>query len=77
MAARGKKAQLALFNLNAIPVQVAGLLIEELSASLADRECGFDDGNYFSRCFRNVMGRSPRGYRKSRSSHVNPKSLAY
>jgi AraC-like DNA-binding protein len=39
--------------------------------------CGFDDGNYFSRCFRNVMGRSPREYRKSQSSHTNPKSLAY
>jgi len=27
--------------------------------------CGFDDSNYFSRCFRRVMGRSPREYRKA------------
>ena len=25
--------------------------------------CGFDDGNYFSRCFRKVTGRTPREYR--------------
>ncbi len=25
--------------------------------------CGFEDSNYFSRCFRKIMGRSPREYR--------------
>jgi AraC-like DNA-binding protein len=27
--------------------------------------CGFDDSNYFSRCFRKVTGRTPREYQKS------------
>jgi len=26
--------------------------------------CGFEDSNYFSRCFRKVMGRTPREYQK-------------
>jgi AraC-like DNA-binding protein len=26
--------------------------------------CGFEDSNYFSRCFRKVMGRTPRDYQK-------------
>jgi len=28
-------------------------------------ECGFSDGNYFSRCFRNLMGQSPTHYRQN------------
>jgi AraC-like DNA-binding protein len=27
--------------------------------------CGFEDSNYFSRCFRQVMGRTPRDYQKA------------
>jgi AraC-like DNA-binding protein len=27
--------------------------------------CGFEDSNYFSRCFRKVMGRSPRDYQRT------------
>ena len=37
-----------------------GLRISEIAS-----QCGFDDSNYFSRCFRQATGQSPRAYRKT------------
>jgi AraC-like DNA-binding protein len=41
-------------------------LMRDPSLSLAEiaDHAGFSDGNYFSRQFRRVMGRSPRDYRR-------------
>lgn len=39
--------------------------------------CGFDDSNYFSRCFRRVMGRTPREHRNiSRRGSSSTTSMA-
>ena len=38
---------------------------EQRRISEVAQACGFEDSNYFSRCFRKVMGRTPREYQKS------------
>jgi AraC-like DNA-binding protein len=38
---------------------------EDLRIGDVAQACGFEDSNYFSRCFRQVMGRSPRDYQRT------------
>jgi len=44
----------------------AARLLKETKRSVTDIafDCGFNDGNYFSRSFHRYFGRSPRTYRK-------------
>lgn len=46
-------------------IRQACRLLDSSSATIAAiaAEVGFNDAYYFSRCFRNIMGRSPRAYR--------------
>ncbi len=48
-------------------IRLACRLLDSTDASVADiaTKSGFDDPYYFSRCFRRIMGASPRAYRKA------------
>ena len=37
----------------------------QMSIQTIASQCGFDDGNYFTRIFKRTQGQSPRQYRKS------------
>ena len=61
----------ALDYINQIRVRRATALLGSGSLSVQQiaEQCGFSDGNYFSRIFKKINGTSPNEYRKSQKKH--------